>query len=142
MHEEKIQNTLVVASEETLWQRTRKGLLAGSLAVSTLAYEYSVSDSVPRSEYPILDIHEHAAHLAPGILLGYAGVAIAERIHGRAQHYARYLSVAAVTTIAGAFETQVSDMVWYRNTTKDIHDVLYTVAAGIIGAFCVRKKTK
>lgn len=141
MQDERTQDMQVFTEgAESLWERTRKCLLVGSIAVSSAAYVLSDMNEVPRNSTNILDLSEHAAHLAPGIALGYSLKAIAERLPTRIKNYATAISITGVTIAASLFETQVSDMVWYRNTTKDINDVYYTVAAGIIGALCIRKK--
>jgi len=143
MHEEQIQTSEAIQiQQESVWQRTHKAVLAGSLAVASAAYVLSDLHEVPRSDTNILDISEHAAHLAPGIAFGYGFKALVEQLPARIKNYATAFSIAGVTIVASLFETQVSDVIWYRNTTKDINDVYYTVAAGIIGALCLRSKSK
>ena len=143
MHDEQIQyiapNAIV---QESLWERTRKSLLLGSIAVSSAVYGLASDNDLPSTDTNFFNLHEHAAHLAPGIMLGYSIKAFAEHLPGRLKNFTNTISIAGVALIAGLFETQVSDALWYRNTTKDINDVYYTVAAGFVGALCLRNKTK
>lgn len=124
----------------SLRDRTRMYIFTGSLAVSSAMYGLCQVDVMPRSEHNLTDIYEHAAHIAPGIALGYGFKAAAERLPARLRQYATAVSIAGVGIVATLFETQISDILWYRNTTKDPVDALYTVIAGAVGAYCLKTK--
>jgi len=124
----------------SVYERTRVRVFAGSLAVASAMYGLSAADAMPRSAVPLLDVHEHAAHVAPGIMLGYGIKVAVDTLSERLRQYSTAVSIASVGVVATVFETHISDILWYRNTTKDPVDALYTIAAGAIGAYCFKTK--
>lgn len=85
---------------------------------------------------PPYDVNEHASHIGAGAALGYAGRFLAEKIKW-AENKSFAISVMASTAIGFLFETD-ADILWYRNTTHDIKDAIFTSVASVIGAACVK----
>lgn len=120
---------------KNLKARTRKVPLALVAGGSAVLYVKGQAHALPNFPSP-WDVNEHASHIGAGAALGYAGRFIAEKIRW-AENKAFALSVMASTAIGFLFETD-ADVLWYRNTTHDIKDAIYTAAASLIGAACVK----
>ncbi len=106
--------------------RTNKLALVGYTAVAGIAYWLSVKHALPHLERPF-DFNEHGKHLIGGEIIAYP----AERTLAASsifRKYSRVFSFLACSAVACLFETRYN-IAWYRNTTLDPVDAMYTIAA-------------
>lgn len=120
----------------SILERTRLKVLSTSLMISGWLMDAGYSKQLHRLPEPF-DLGAHSSHFLPGVVIGYAANASLDRA-GLASRTARIGSIATTALVGGLFETGWVDGMWYRNTTHDPVDALWTTVAGVLGAFCLR----
>ena len=120
-----------------MYASTRKAPLAVATALSMYAYELGDQRKFPEWPAPF-DANQHAAHLIAGVTIGYSSRMLLNGYEITKNH--SLPGALGITALAGTlFETPLSDLVWYRNTTHSTADILYTVIGGVAGALCVKR---
>lgn len=112
--------------------------LVASFVVSVVMYRASQVHAFPDDVPRLLDLNEHGKHIVLGGSLGFGFRYVMENIK-RAREWAFGIAVTATAVVGHVVETPWFQERWYRDTTMDHIDTLYTFIFGVGGALCLKK---
>lgn len=97
-------------------------------ALGGLSYWLSTKHAFPDFQPPF-DMNEHGKHIIGGEIIGYPSAMVLATSSFFKKH-SKVFSFLACSTVACWFETRYNTA-WYRNTTLDPVDAIYTMASSM-----------